>query len=258
MTSILASLGADANAIIQRHWDATLRRFLRGHSTLTDDRFCMISTGEAHPFGNFASVAPTDNADSVRAALDTLPANLPSAIVLPVDSPAPDVQSLLTDRGFVLAEEMPTMGINVADLRDAPVDDAYEFVRMDASRAHEWGDAFARGYQIPPKIAMKFAEPLRDSASGFHYFAGVREGEIVSTAVIHIADGLTGIYGIATLPEHRKRGLGAWVTAEALRHGAQRGYPVGILQASVAGHPVYERLGFRRFGSMLLFVRIPA
>lgn len=253
----LSSLGEDANAVIQRHWDSTIRRFLRNRSANTDDRFCTVSTGEPHPFGNFASLGLEHDAESVRAAIDTLPTELPCAIVLPVDSADPEVASVLSERGFVLGEEMPIMGIDAADLRDAPVDDAYEFVRIDPSRADEWGDAFARGYQIPLKSAMIFADPLRDSAPGFVYFAATREREIVSTAVLNLADGLAGIYGISTIPEQRKRGLGAWVTAGALRAGAETGYPVGVLQASVAGAPVYERLGFRRFGSMLLYVRIP-
>lgn len=254
----LDSLGADANALVLRHWDATIRRFLRGDGAIVNDRFAMISTGEPHPLGNFASLSPPcDEADSVREAIDALPEQLPSAIVLPTDTPAPEAQSLLMQRGLALAEEMPTMGIDAASLREAPVDAAYDFVRIDASRAHEWGDAFARGYEIPPKIAMKFAAPALENAPECRYFAGTHAGEIVSTAFIHLEDGLAGIYGISTVPAHRRKGLGAWITAKALCEAATKGYPVGILQASVAGHPVYERLGFRRFGSMLLYVRIP-
>jgi GNAT superfamily N-acetyltransferase len=63
-------------------------------------------------------------------------------------------------------------------------------------------------------------------------------------------DGSTGgIYYVATPPEHRGRGAAsavtAWLTNRLLDHGAAQ----VTLQASEAGRPVYERLGFATPGT---------
>ena len=80
----------------------------------------------------------------------------------------------------------------------------------------------------------------------------------MATSVLHVADGLAGIYCVATLAEERGMGLGGHVTAEALRAAHKFGYHVGVLQSSPAGHSVYLGLGFDDVGTVPMFVRMPA
>jgi predicted GNAT family acetyltransferase len=89
------------------------------------------------------------------------------------------------------------------------------------------------------------------------FFAVVRDGRTVATSLLYLADGLAGIYCVATLPAERGRGLGAHVTAEALRAAHRLGYGVGVLQSSAEGHPVYIGLGFEDLGRVPIFVRMP-
>lgn len=237
-----------------------MRRLLRGPATVIEARFVRITTGEPHPFGNFASVSTPDDPDAVDAAIESIPKDVPAALVLPAGQTTREVQSLIDRRGFVLGEAMPTMAIDAPELAQTPVDDAYVFRSVDASEGRVWGAAFATGYELPPLISMHFA-PHDDSddkaRSRVLYFTLEHEGQMVCTSFIHLADGVAGIYGISTDPTHRRRGLGARITAESLRAVQGMGYHVGVLQASLAGAPVYERLGFRQFGTMPLFVRIP-
>ena len=58
---------------------------------------------------------------------------------------------------------------------------------------------------------------------------------------------------VATLPEHRGRGLAGWIIAELLESARGRGMSTGSLQASKAGAPVYERLGFADAGFIELW-----
>jgi predicted GNAT family acetyltransferase len=90
------------------------------------------------------------------------------------------------------------------------------------------------------------------------FFAIRRNGRLVATSLLYMADGLAGIYCVATLPDERGKGLGAHVTAEALRKAHVLGYRVGVLQSSPDGHSVYLGLGFADFASIPLFVRMPA
>ena len=65
------------------------------------------------------------------------------------------------------------------------------------------------------------------------------------------------MYCVATLKEERGKGLGAHVTAGALRAAEEQGYRVGVLQSSAAGHSIYQALGFSDRGEVHAFVRMP-
>jgi len=56
------------------------------------------------------------------------------------------------------------------------------------------------------------------------------------------------ITGVATPPEQRGRGIASWLMHRALDEARQRGLVTASLQATRAGAPLYERLGFRDFG----------
>lgn len=56
------------------------------------------------------------------------------------------------------------------------------------------------------------------------------------------------VSGVATAPEHRRRGLAGWLLWQALAEARERGHESASLRASAAGAPLYERLGFRDLG----------
>lgn len=68
---------------------------------------------------------------------------------------------------------------------------------------------------------------------------------------LHLPRGsVTEVAGVATLPSHRRRGIGAAVTALLVADAKQRGIDVVFLSAgSEEIARVYERAGFRRFAT---------
>jgi predicted acetyltransferase len=55
-----------------------------------------------------------------------------------------------------------------------------------------------------------------------------------------------GIYAVATLPSHRRRGQARALTEASLTDAVSAGCRESCLQASPMGLPVYRRIGFRR------------
>ena len=74
---------------------------------------------------------------------------------------------------------------------------------------------------------------------------GYADGRPVASGLGWRSGRTIGVYSIATVPEARRRGYGAAMTARVVADGAAAGCDVAALQASEMGRPIYERLGFR-------------
>jgi GNAT superfamily N-acetyltransferase len=73
-----------------------------------------------------------------------------------------------------------------------------------------------------------------------------------------VADGVVGVYNVATIEPARRRGYGAALTRRAIAEGRRRGAGVAILQSSTMGRPVYEAIGLRETARFRVFVERPA
>ena len=95
------------------------------------------------------------------------------------------------------------------------------------------------------------------SLDGVSCFVGRVDGEVVATALGITIDDVTGVFNVATMPDHRGRGHGAALTARVVRDGFERGARLAFLQSSALGHRVYQRLGFRDVEEYVLLSRPP-
>ncbi len=63
------------------------------------------------------------------------------------------------------------------------------------------------------------------------------------------------VYLVATLPEHRGKGLARRLLHRALLDARDRGLRISNLQATKMGYPVYERLGYERICALQMWER---
>ena len=95
---------------------------------------------------------------------------------------------------------------------------------------------------------------LRGIETSNEILSGPMERKTVSTSMLLTAEGVAGLYFVATVPEARRRGVGFAVTQQPLLEAREMGYRVGILQASKMGQPVYESLGFKEYGKFGVYL----
>lgn len=78
---------------------------------------------------------------------------------------------------------------------------------------------------------------------------GAYEGEapVGCLGTIEVGDDCL-VTGVATPPEHRGCGIASWLIWQALAEARSGGLSSASLQASRAGAPLYERIGFRDLG----------
>ncbi|USN99236.1 MAG: GNAT family N-acetyltransferase [Phycisphaeraceae bacterium] len=224
----------------------------------TPASLCYI-TREPHPLGNLAlfSRAATP-ADIARDAAPLREGDFPSAIAFLNDG-TPDQIAAATDLSFTPAESMPLMSVTPDTLAPTALADGYTCREVTPDEADAWAHAVSDGYGLPLAVgALLGVDRAAARAPGAaRYYAAEHDGRMVATSLVFLHDGFAGIYGVATLPEHRGKGLGAHLTAEPLRSAWDLGYTTGLLQASEMGAPVYTRIGFRTHGHMALLVRVP-
>jgi GNAT superfamily N-acetyltransferase len=80
----------------------------------------------------------------------------------------------------------------------------------------------------------------------FAGYVGYAGGEPVSTAATVIAGDAIGVYNVATLPSHQRRGFGETIMRHALdKARAEHGLERTILQSTAQGLPIYQRMGYR-------------
>jgi GNAT superfamily N-acetyltransferase len=149
---------------------------------------------------------------------------------------------LLADRGHLLDGSPRAMALDLDDLSDAPPAPAgVELRPIDAASCAALNDR-AYGYEEGGFRAGFHGE----TAIRWHgAFAG--EEPLACVGTIDAGEDCC-VSGVATPPEHRRRGIAAWLLWQALAGARERGHASTSLRASAAGAPLYERLGFRDLG----------
>ena len=79
------------------------------------------------------------------------------------------------------------------------------------------------------------------------------DGRVVSKAVLHVDNGVAGIYGVATKPEARGLGLARQLTIRALDAARAAGVEIGVLHSTPMAKSLYEGIGFHAVADHVLY-----
>jgi ribosomal protein S18 acetylase RimI-like enzyme len=109
-------------------------------------------------------------------------------------------------------------------------------------------------FRIPFEWCLELydIEALWDGCFSGHI--GYAKGEAVSTVATVVVAGTVGVYSVATLPGHERNGYGEAMTRYAVARAQQDpGIERVVLQATVAGLPLYRRMGFEEVTSFVVY-----
>jgi predicted N-acetyltransferase YhbS len=85
-------------------------------------------------------------------------------------------------------------------------------------------------------------------------YIGLENGVPVSTAATVETNGCLFLALVATAPEAQRKGYGEATVRKALFEGAKAtGLTRTVLHATMAGAPVYERIGYRKVATIRLY-----
>jgi len=153
-----------------------------------------------------------------------------------------DSAALLAERGHKLDAAPRAMAILLADLGPEPP--RPHGVALGLHEPGTAADLNDRAYGYGPD---GFRAALSEPTSIAWSFAVAEKAPVSCVGAIDVGDDCC-ITGVATPPEHRSRGIAGWLLWQVLEEARRRGMVTASLQATKAGAPLYERLGFTDYG----------
>jgi GNAT superfamily N-acetyltransferase len=178
--------------------------------------------------------------------------NVPLQWWIGQDTTPSNLGEYLIAHGFTHFGDGAGMAIDLLAMKeDIPAPSALTIMQVnDIENLKTWCHIAAAGFGMPAVAApalLKWFTTCIDLKLPLKFYLGWCDEEPVSTSLLFLAEGVAGIYFVATIPEARRRGIGFAVTLKALQEAREMGYRVGILQASKMGEPVYRKMGFQEY-----------
>lgn len=221
-----------------------------------------FATGIPHPL--FNGVMATRLApDAVDPAIDRVIAEfrrrkLPLEWTVGTSTRPREIGPRLEAKGLRHVLRVPGMAMSLDELPEEPAPPGVTVGRVVSRRDLESALRIAlTTFEIPVELTDRLAD-LEGGMPASHrantqFFVGRFRGRPVASSVLFSSAGVAGVYFVGTLAGVRGRGIARAMTAAALREGRDRGYLVGVLQATAMGIPVYRRLGFRTYSEFAIY-----
>ena len=163
-----------------------------------------------------------------------------------------EAAALVRDAGHVLDARPEGMGCSLDELI-AP-EGVDELSYTEDPRVEDLQEVLAHGYGMPIEATRRAMASVPGGPGTFVGLATI-DGRPVSTVQVTILDGDAGVYGVATVPDARGRGLARRLQYLLLQRARELGARTTTLQATAAGRGVYTALGYGSFGPMNMWER---
>lgn len=113
----------------------------------------------------------------------------------------------------------------------------------DEQTLSAWVDVFAGVFSLSEN-AKEVWQHVYSRLDTWRHFLAILDGKPVATTSLCLGGAIGGIFHVGTLAEARGRGVGAAITAAAMREAADAGCAVAALQSSEMAIGVYRSIGF--------------
>jgi ribosomal protein S18 acetylase RimI-like enzyme len=153
----------------------------------------------------------------------------------------------LTEAPGMYAERLSSPARILPDIEVRPVADK-------ATRtAFAWITSVA--FDIPHAICTAIYDGEPAWTGDFRGYVGYFHDQPVTTAATVEGRDVVGVYSVGTLPDYRRSGFAEAIMRKVLTESHQRtGVESTVLQSTIAGLRLYERMGYRRITNFNVYI----
>lgn len=187
-------------------------------------------------------------------------ARMPMRWLLGPSSSPPNLGELLSKQGLKEGWTIPGMALHLGPVTPEALPSGFEIREAtDAESLRICGDTLAEGFEFQGEVGRGVSDAVVSYGIGptRRWFYGLLNGKAVSVSLMVPHGDFVGIYGVATVPEARGRGLGYAITREPLLAAKTCGFDVAVLEASSMGLPVYKKIGFKQICEFRSYIWSP-
>jgi GNAT superfamily N-acetyltransferase len=230
-----------------------------------DDESTWVDTGR--PIGEYNAVVLAQfTSEAVDAQIESVLAHFrrqsrPFTWHVGPTSEPPNLTDRLPAHGLVLDDDEPGMAVELDRVQapaTAPPGLTIETVR-DERGLRDWVDVWL--FPLPVEVRHELFDPLAARGLGdefpWRFYVGRLDGRPVAISQLFVGQGVAAVHYVVTIPEARRRGIGAAMTMRVLEEARALGYRVAVLTASPHGIGIYRRLGFNEFCRIRRYVWEP-
>jgi ribosomal protein S18 acetylase RimI-like enzyme len=237
-----------AGAVDANYWQS-FRLVARacGGKVLERDGMLAISSGLPVAMLNIAFVTEplAEPPRSLKEAMDFYDEQRLPFVVRMREGVDPESEEASAALGMPYSDTVPGMALYPVPPAPEPVQGLdIERVR-DSNRLGDYQRVAAEGFGMPREWTERLMGPAFIKLEGFESYLGTMDGNPVAVSSVFVDGEVAGVYNVATLQSHRRRGIGEAMTWRCVARGREAGCSIAVLEASEMGKPVYERMGFR-------------
>jgi ribosomal protein S18 acetylase RimI-like enzyme len=171
-----------------------------------------------------------------------------------------DLSQRLKERGLKEEDDVFGMVANLTDLPEpSPLPAGFEIREVNDEVATNYlYELIAWRWHVPPEAqphlrAVNEVMQVGMPSALVRCWLAWHEGTPVAKATLRIAAGAAGLYGVATKPEARGRGLARTLTLEVFRAARKAGQQLGVLHSTPMAKSLYTKIGFHVVAPFSIF-----
>ena len=175
-----------------------------------------------------------------------------------------DLGERLLEHGFTFLRATPMLVLDISTAqKDASLlpDGLIIQEARDAEELRPFLELEMLCFDAPREIAQHYYNTYVAIGFGndkaWHHYLGILHGRPVAITSLLLHAGVAGIYGVGTIPEFRRQGIGNAMTRHALSEARARGYRIATLTPTEMSLRIYQQLGFQEHDTMYFYSWTP-
>lgn len=207
----------------------------------TDEHGWLVLTTARGADFNMAAVLRAAPTSVLDAYVDEIERRGLEAVVF-VDEEAPHLAEAARARGLVGVGRVPVMEWRGSRLE--PVGATHEVRRGEERDVPGVNAAMADAFSLD-ETSLARVQPPAVVCSGTDLWLVELDGTVAGSCFFVRTGRHVGVYSMATRKAYQRRGIGRAILETAMQHYLDEGVTSFTLEATAAGLPLYERVGFR-------------